>query len=53
MERFDLDLLSLQDFVYLTVEMFDDLKENFLTHYPKCEGFIDEGREKGTVLVHW
>jgi len=33
--------------------MLDDLNEMLLTHYPKCERFIDEGRRNGIVLVHW
>ena len=42
-----------QEFDYLTVEMLDDATQDVLAHYPKCEKFINEGREKGSVLIHW
>jgi len=44
----------LQDFTYLTVDMFDDLSQSLVTHYPQCEQFIEQARSaEGTVLIHW
>ena len=40
--------------MYLTEVMFDDDKETIMTHYAKCEDFIDTAKHnQGTVLVHW
>ena len=33
--------------------MFDDDNDRIMDHYSQCEVFINEGRSKGTVLVHW
>ena len=33
--------------------MLDDATQDILTHYPTCERFIDQGRDKGNVLIHW
>ena len=33
--------------------MLDDATQDLLARYSECERFIDEGREKGTVLIHW
>ena len=46
-------VLLLQDFVYQVEEMYDDEEDQIMQHYMDCEVFIDEGRKKGTVLVHW
>ena len=40
-------------FEYLDVEMFDDLQQDLLSKFPQCQDFIERGREKGTVLIHW
>lgn len=40
------------DISYLTIEMLDDPDEDILSHYRKCEGFIDKGRQNGNILVH-
>ena len=47
-------MYALQDFSYLTVEMYDVPSQSLTSLYPRCEQFIDQARaDGGTVLVHW
>ena len=42
-----------QDIEYLKVDLLDTPEQDFLSQYPIFEQFIDQGRAKGKVLVHW
>ena len=37
----------------MSVHLLDTPDQDFLIHYKACERFIDQGRAKGKVLVHW
>ena len=35
-----------------SVEMLDDISQNLLSNYPKCEKFIDKAGTRGTIHIN-
>jgi hypothetical protein len=44
---------SAQDFIYKRLPVYDSKQEDLLSHFESSVAFINEGRTRGAVLVHW